>query len=67
MPQYQHQGIGKQLVIRAMDYLNAQRKPGWKIKIVLVAAKGKEGFYQKLGFCSRPNENSGPGMDIWLG
>ena len=56
LPQYQHQGIG-----------NAQRKPGWKIKIVLVAAKGKEGFYQKLGFCSRPNENSGPGMDIWLG
>jgi hypothetical protein len=31
-----------------------------------MAAIGKEGFYEKLGFVSRPRENRGAGMDIWI-
>ena len=64
-PQYQGQGIGKALVSRCIQYIDSQLKPGWRIKIVIVAAKGKEAFYEKFGFQIRPNENDGPGMQMW--
>ena len=35
-----------------------------RVTVGLMAAKGKEEFYQKLGFRSRPNENEGDGMMI---
>jgi hypothetical protein len=31
-----------------------------------MAAKDKEGFYEKFGFVSRPRENRGAGMDMWI-
>jgi len=31
-----------------------------------MAATGKEGFYEKFGFASRPRDNRGAGMDMWL-
>ena len=63
---YQGQGIGRDLVERSVAFVRSQLKPGWKIKIVLVAATGKEGFYERLGFRWRPNEASGAGMDMWV-
>lgn len=36
-----------------------------RIMFILGAAKGKEPFYEKLGFQIRPNENSGHGMFQW--
>lgn len=44
----------------------SQLKEGWKIKIVLISAKGKEEFYKKFGFNERPNEDAGAGMDLWI-
>ena len=41
-------------------------KPGFKVKLNLNSAKGKEPFYEKLGFKQRPNEDAGAGMDQWL-
>ena len=41
-------------------------KPGWGISVDLMAAIGKEGFYEKFGFASRPRNNRGAGMDMWL-
>ena len=41
-------------------------KPGYKVKMCLMAAKGKEPFYEKFGFSERPNENLGAGMDQWF-
>ncbi len=41
-------------------------KPGYKVKLTLNSAKGKEAFYEKFGFRVRPNEDAGPGMDQWL-
>ena len=64
-PEYQRQGIGKHLVGECIGYVDAQRKPGWRIKIVIVSAKGKEPFYEKFGFEVRPNENDGAGMQLW--
>lgn len=48
-PEYQGYGIGKHLVEMAIAFMKTQIKEGWKIKIVLVSAKGKEDFYKKLG------------------
>lgn len=65
-PDYQHQGIGKHLMQMIMDYLHKQVNEKWRIMIILVAAKGKEGFYKKFGFEERPNEKLGPGMTQWI-
>ncbi len=66
MPEYQRMGIGRHLVEMAIDFMKSQIKEGWKIKIVLTAAKGKEAFYSKFGFTERPNKHAGAGMDLWL-
>ncbi len=65
-PDYQRKGIGKQLVQMVIDYLHTHVNKEWDIMFVLVAAKGKEGFYKKLGFEERPNENLGAGMSQWI-
>lgn len=64
-PEYQKQGIGKKLVSECIAYIDKQLKDGWRIKIVVVSAKGKEQFYEKLGFELRPNEQDGAGMQVW--
>lgn len=66
LPKYQGLGIGQHMVKQAIAYVQSQVKEGWKIKIVLIAAKGKEGFYKKFGFSERPNNDAGAGMDLWL-
>ena len=64
-PEYQGKGIGRELVSACIGYIKSQLKEGWRIKIVIVSAKGKEGFYEKFGFQIRPNENDGAGMQMW--
>ena len=46
--------------------LKNDMKPGYKVKMTLNSAKGKESFYEKFGFRVRPNEDAGPGMDQWF-
>ena len=65
-PNYQGQGIGKRLVLKCKDFIKSRLKEGWRVKIVIVSSKGREPFYKKLGFTSRPNDNAGAGMDIWI-
>ena len=65
MPEYQGQGIGKQLVSECISFIDRQLKDGWRIKIVIVSAKGKEPFYERFGFEARPNINDGAGMQMW--
>ncbi len=64
-PSYQKKGIGKKLVTECIAYIDDQLKEAWRIKIVIVSAKGKEKFYEKLGFQIRPNKKEGAGMNIW--
>ncbi|MBR5420314.1 MAG: GNAT family N-acetyltransferase [Lachnospiraceae bacterium] len=63
---YRGRGIGRKLVEACIDRLKKDMKPGYKVKLNLNAAKGKEAFYEKFGFKVRPNEDAGPGMDQWL-
>ncbi len=65
-PEYQGKGIGRKLVEASISRLKEGMKPGYKVKLTLNSAKGKEPFYEKFGFRVRPNEDSGPGMDQWL-
>lgn len=65
-PDYQGQGIGRKLVQSCIDRIRKDMKPGYKVKLTLNAAQGKEPFYKKFGFRVRPNEHAGPAMDQWL-
>lgn len=65
-PEYQGKGIGKCMVELLTKKVMDASDSGDKIMFILVAAKGKEGFYKKMGFDMRPNECYGPGMTKWI-
>jgi GNAT superfamily N-acetyltransferase len=59
-PEYQGCGVGRAMMERVMEFIAQHACEG--AVVGLMAAKGKEGFYEKFGFKARPNENDGPGM-----
>jgi ribosomal protein S18 acetylase RimI-like enzyme len=66
MPEYQRQGIGNKMMDRIMTYIRSQASHNTIIG--LMAAKGKELFYEQYGFTTRPNDRLGSGMTIfWKG
>ena len=65
-PAYQGQGIGRTLVEAVIKRIKDDMKTGYKVKLNLNSAKGKEPFYEKFGFKERPNDDAGAGMDQWL-
>lgn len=58
--EYQGKGIGIQIMNRIMDYISSVAADG--AVVGLIAAKGKEPFYEKFNFIPRPNESGGKGM-----
>ena len=66
MPEYQGNGLGRELMNRVMAYIRSLLKPGYRVMISLQSAKGKEDFYRKFGFAPRPTEEHGSGMHQWL-
>lgn len=64
-PEYQGKGIGRRMV----EYLISKAKESVGsddfLKFNLMAAKGKSGFYEKLGFTKR-DEETGWGMCLTL-
>jgi GNAT superfamily N-acetyltransferase len=65
-PEYQREGIGRAIVIKLMNYIREHCSLESQVTVGLMAAKGKEGFYAKLGFITRPNEIYGPGMIAYI-
>lgn len=63
-PVHQSQGQGKMIMEAIMNYIKLNAVPG--AFVGLMAAKGAEGFYTKLGFITRPSDKYGPGMCMWL-
>lgn len=61
-PEYQKMGIGKRLIENLIEYVKSINPKGNEIMLCLMSAKGRESFYEKHGFISRPNDNLGPGM-----
>ncbi len=66
LPEYQGKGIGKTLLQMIMTFIQNNLDLGELAHVVLMAAKGKEGFYQKFGFEERPNDHQGAGMSQWI-
>lgn len=64
-PEYQGKGIGRRIVEILIDRTMESVCEGERVMFILVAAKDKEAFYEKLGFHGRPNEFSGAGMSMW--
>ena len=66
LPEYQGHGIGKSILQNIMNYLQKELQLRGIMNIGLMAAKGREGFYQQFGFEERPNEGMGAGMTLRL-
>ena len=65
IPEYQGKNIGTGIMEGLLKQVNEYKKVNPDIRTYLGAAKGKEGFYEKFGFVSRPNEDLGPGMVLY--
>lgn len=61
-PAYQHKGIGSKIVGMIIEYVDRETPAGGRSSIQLIAEKGKEMFYEKMGFKSLPNDFCGSGM-----
>ena len=61
-PDYQKQGIGRELMAQAIAHIKSKMKDDHKNYTLLSSADGKEGFYEKMGFFCIPNEWYGSGM-----
>ena len=61
-PDYQRQGIGTNIINMIIDYVDQATPIGGRSSIQLIAEKGKEAFYEKLGFKIIPHEFCGSGM-----
>ena len=69
-PAHQGRGIGGRLMERVMAYLRAHAVRG--AVVGLMAAAGKEGFYERYGFTRRPTDRLEAGMTVfwrveWVG
>lgn len=65
-PEYQSNGLGRRLIENTLSWLESQVEPGETIMVNLMSAMGKEHFYEKLGFSTRPFGNHGAGMSRWI-
>jgi ribosomal protein S18 acetylase RimI-like enzyme len=59
-PQHQNSGLGAVLMEHIERYLSVHAIKGSTVG--LLAAKGKEGFYSRYGYISRPSDSLGNGM-----
>ena len=66
LPAYQRKGIGRQMLNRVNSWLDQQSEGGLCIMVNLMATSGNEGFYEKLGYVTRPNDTMGAGMVRWI-
>ena len=67
-PEYQAHGVGREIIGHALTYVRKAMQSGNlpRVSVNLVAANGKEGFYEKLGFHDIRREGTGTGMQIFL-
>lgn len=66
LPEFQGKGLGRMLMENIMKYVNKNVPKEYDLMISLVAAKGKNTFYEKFGFITRPTEEFGPGMHLYI-
>ena len=65
IPEYQEKQIGTGIMKELLRQIEEYKKINPDIRTYLGASKGKEAFYEKFGFVSRPNEELGAGMILY--
>ena len=66
-PDYQGQGIGRHMIEEIEAWLLQEKEGKPTMMVYLMAAEGKEGFYEQFGFKRRPGEgHMGAGMTKWM-
>ena len=65
IPEYQNKHIGTAIMNNLLKQIKNYKKINPNIRTYLGATKGKEAFYEKFGFVSRPNEELGAGMILY--
>lgn len=65
IPEYQSKHIGTGIMNNLLNQINQYKKINPDIRTCLGASQGKESFYEKFGFISRPNEELGSGMILY--
>lgn len=66
VPDAQGKGVGTLIITRLKEFVESIREDDTTMMLCLMCAKGREDFYIKNGFISRPNDNLGPGMIIYM-
>lgn len=62
IPDCQGQNIGSTIIKRLIEYVDSITEEGTQMMLCLMCAKGREEFYHKHNFISRPTPELGPGM-----
>ena len=62
VPNMHGKGIGTKIIIELIDYVKSITEEGSTMMLDLMSAVGRDTFYEKFGFISRPNSKLGPGM-----
>ena len=67
LPEYQGYGIGREIMQKIMDFIRHElSEEGLSVYALLISAQGKESFYNKFGFVTRPTGDRGAGMTQWI-
>lgn len=61
-PAFQGKKVGTEIINRLLEFIEKNIPTGGRASVQLIAAEGKEAFYEKQGFKKIPHENCGSGM-----
>lgn len=62
LPEYQGMKIGTKLIEDIKKFVTEIKEEDTEVMLCLMCAKGREKFYEGLGFIARPTDTLGPGM-----
>lgn len=66
LPEYQGKGIGRMMLESFIEYVKSIKQGDERVLVHIFAYEGKEKFYEKFGFISRPSPGFGPAMTQYI-
>ena len=61
-PAFQGKKVGTEIINKLLEFVEKNIPIGGRASVQLIAAEGKEAFYEKQGFKKIPHDNCGSGM-----